>query len=176
MKNLFFLFLSLIFGSGITLSQSLDFTATYVEVDFSKHLRKKEGFPVKYISLHNEGEDWQRWPADGKNSNIGQGHDYNMFWPPNQVIEFINLMTPMLRDAGLNHVWIKNGESTSWYRFSTWGYAEAIYDNEEALDNMNIMTSHGFYSGSYGRWFGDYFLGILRLAIVRLFRLIKVLF
>ncbi|KPK79113.1 MAG: hypothetical protein AMS27_18335, partial [Bacteroides sp. SM23_62_1] len=42
-------------------------------IDWVKFLDEKEGFPVKYISLHNEGEDWQRWPADGKTGNIGQG-------------------------------------------------------------------------------------------------------
>ena len=125
-------------------------------IDWVKYLRETEGFHVRYISLHNEGEDWQRWPADGKSGNIGHGHDYNMFWPPELVVEFINYMTPMMREQGLNDVFVTNGEPSNWYRFSTWGYAEALYDNEEALKNMEIITSHGFYGGNYGRWFGEH--------------------
>ena len=30
-----------------------------------KYLRDVEKFPVKYLSLHNEGEGFNRWPADG---------------------------------------------------------------------------------------------------------------
>lgn len=125
-------------------------------IDWVRFLREEEGFPVHYISLHNEGEDWQRWPADGKSGNIGDGHDYNMFWPPEQVVEFINLMTPMLRKAGMKDVWVTNGEPSNWYRFGTWGYAEALYEDQEALNNMDIITSHGFYGGNYGRWFGEH--------------------
>lgn len=98
-----------------------DSLALYM-IDWVRFLREEEGFPVQYISLHNEGEDWQRWPADGKTGNIGDGHDYNMFWPPEQVVEFINLLTPMLREAGMQDVWITNGEPSNWYRFGTWGY------------------------------------------------------
>jgi hypothetical protein len=125
-------------------------------IDWVKWLREHEGFPVKYISLHNEGEDWMRWPTDGKSGNIGHGHDYNMFWPPEQVVDFLKFMRPMMDKAGLKEVGITPGECSNWYRFSWWGYADAIADDQTALNNLGLVTSHGFYSGNYGRWFGEH--------------------
>jgi O-glycosyl hydrolase len=125
-------------------------------VDWVKFLKEKEKFPVKFISLHNEGEDWHRWPVDGLTGNIGHGHDYNMFWPPEQVVDFIKLLKPMLDAAGLHDVGVTPGEPTNWYRFSAWGYADAIADDEGALQQLGLVTSHGFYGGSYGRWFGEH--------------------
>lgn len=129
--------------------------ANYI-IAWVKYLREEEGFPVRYLSLHNEGEDWMRWPADGKSGNIGDGHDYNMFWPPEQVVDFIKFMRPMLDAKGLSDVGIAPGECTNWYRFSHWGYADAIAQDEGALNNLGIVMSHGFYSGRYGRWFGEH--------------------
>jgi len=41
---------------------------------------KAHDFPIKYISLHNEGESWRRWPNSGKIEEIMEdGHDYNFF-------------------------------------------------------------------------------------------------
>jgi O-glycosyl hydrolase len=125
-------------------------------IDWIKWLREHEDIPVKYISLHNEGEDWMRWPADGKSGNIGHGHDYNMFWPPEQVVDFIKFLRPMLDRAGLQDVGITPGECSNWYRFSYWGYSDAIADDEGALHNLGLITSHGFYGGNYGRWFGEH--------------------
>lgn len=125
-------------------------------IDWARFLREREGLPVKYISLHNEGEDWMRWPADGRSGNIGTGHDYNLFWPPEQVVDFLTFMRPMLDEAGLEDVGITPGETTNWYRFSAWGYADAIARDEGALANLGLITSHGFYGGSYGRWFGEH--------------------
>ena len=34
-------------------------------ISWARFLRKAEGLPVKYISLHNEGEDYQRWTEKG---------------------------------------------------------------------------------------------------------------
>jgi len=125
-------------------------------IDWVRFLREEEGFQVKYISLHNEGEDWMRWPTDGKSGNIGTGHDYNMFWPPQQVVDFLKFMRPMLDKVGLQDVGITPGECTNWYRFSGWGYADAIADDPVALKNLGLITSHGFYGGNYGRWFGEH--------------------
>jgi hypothetical protein len=125
-------------------------------IDWVKYLREKEAFPVKYISLHNEGEDWLRWPPDGKSGNIGTGHDYNLFWPPEQVVDFLKFMPAMLEQAGLKDVGLTPGECTNWYRFSAWGYADAIADDPEALKGLALITSHGFYVGTYGRWFGEH--------------------
>jgi hypothetical protein len=123
-------------------------------VSWIKFLREKEGLPVKFISLHNEGEDWFRWTQAGLTDH--KGHDYNMFWPPEQVVEFIKLVSAELRKAGLGDVGVTPGEPTNWYRFDEWGYASAIADAPGALKNLGLITSHGFYAGAYGRWFGPH--------------------
>lgn len=126
-------------------------------VSWIKFLRENEGFPVNYVSLHNEGEDWERWPLDGKDPNIGHGHDYNMYWPPEQVVEMIKLTHKKLTEAGLGDVGVTPGECTNWYRFSYWGYADAIAEDEACVKALGLITSHGFFSGNYNtRWFGDH--------------------
>jgi hypothetical protein len=126
-------------------------------VSWVRFLREEEDFPVNYVSLHNEGEDWDRWPWDGKDPNIGRGHDYNMYWRPELVNEMMILMKKKLKKAGLGEVGVTPGETSNWYRFSYWGYADAIAENKEALDAIGMITSHGFFSGSYNsRWFGDH--------------------
>ena len=140
-----------------------DLDPTYKEdlaeylVSWVKYLREKEGFPVNYVSLHNEGEDWDRWPWDGKDANIGKGHDYNMYWRPELVNEMMILTKQKLKEAGLDMVGVTPGETSNWYRFSYWGYADAIVEDGEALIAIGLITSHGFFSGSYeNRWFGDH--------------------
>jgi hypothetical protein len=130
-----------------------DAVADYM-VDWIRFLREEENFPVKYLSLHNEGEDWRRWNREGFTTD--PGHDYNMYWPPQQVTEFVKLMPEKLASAGLDDVGLSPGECTNWYRFGTWGYAEAFLRDEEALNKLDLITSHGFYSGNYGRWFGEH--------------------
>lgn len=133
-----------------------DDLANYL-VSWVKYLREKEKFPVNYVSLHNEGEDWERWPLDGKDPNIGHGHDYNMYWSPELVTEMMILTNKKLKEAGLKNVGVTPGENTNWFRFSYWGYADAIAENKEALDATGLITSHGFYVGTYeNRWFGDH--------------------
>lgn len=129
--------------------------ANYI-IDWVDYLKTEEQFPIKWISLHNEGEDWMRWPADGQDGNIGHGHDYNMFWPPEQVVDFIKFMRPMLDGRDLFDVGLTPGECSNWYRFSHWGYADAIANDDGALNNLGMVVSHGFYNGNYGRWFGEH--------------------
>ncbi len=64
----------------------------------------------------------------GTNKDIPkyEGHDYNMFWPPEQVTEFVKLMPEKLDAAGLADVGITPGETSNWFRFGTWGYVEAF--------------------------------------------------
>ncbi len=135
-------------------------------VDWVRYLRQKEGLPVKYVSLHNEGEDWFRWTQAGLTDR--DGHDYNLFWPPEQVAEFVKLVAKALKDAGLSDVKVTPGETTNWYRFDHWGYADALTDDEAALQSLGLITSHGFYSGSFGRWFGEHrSAGIDKIRSVR---------
>jgi hypothetical protein len=123
-------------------------------VDWVKFLKEKEKFPVKYLSLHNEGEDWYRWNQEG--FTTWTGDDYNLFWSNEQVVEYINMRPSMLKKAGIGDVAVTPGETSNWYRFYYWGYAQSIYDNENAMNNLGLITTHGFYGGNYGRWFGEH--------------------
>jgi hypothetical protein len=133
-----------------------DDLANYL-VSWVQYLRDEEKFPVNYVSLHNEGEDWERWPLDGQDPNIGRGHDYNMYWKPELVAEMVKLTRQKLDKANLQNVGVTPGENTNWFRFSYWGYADALADDAEAIQSLGLITSHGFYVGSYeNRWFGDH--------------------
>ncbi|MBM3854078.1 MAG: hypothetical protein FJ399_13145 [Verrucomicrobia bacterium] len=123
-------------------------------VAWVKFLREREGLPVRHVSLHNEGEDWHRWTPAGQTSE--PRHDYNLYWSPEMVAEFIKLVSAELRHARLPEVGVTPGENTNWYRFDSWGYADALADDAVALREMSILTSHGFYAGTYGRWFGEH--------------------
>ncbi len=92
---------------------------------WARYLLDVEGFPVRVVCLHNEGEDWMRWPLDGSTADR-PSHDYNMYWPPEQVVEFLKLLPPILEAQTISDVGIAPGETTNWYRFSEWGYAAAI--------------------------------------------------
>jgi hypothetical protein len=127
--------------------------AAYI-IDWAKFLIEEEELPLKYVSLHNEGEDWHRWTNNGYTD--WPGHDYNMFWPPEQVADFLSFMPAMVKEAGLSGVQVTNGEPSNWYRFGTWGHSDGILYNPEALQNLGIISSHGFYGGTYGEWFGEH--------------------
>lgn len=125
-------------------------------ISWTKWLREVEGFPVKFISLHNEGEDWIRWPLDGTMSG-DERHDYNLYWSPELVADFLQFMSPMLTANGLEDVGITPGETTGWYRFYSWGYADAIADNPNAVQKLGLITSHGFFGGNNtNEWFNDW--------------------
>jgi O-glycosyl hydrolase len=124
-------------------------------ISWAKYLRESEGFPVKYVCLHNEGEDWRRWPLDGGTAGT-PNHDYNLYWPPEQVVDFCRFMRPMLDAQGMADVGIAPGETSNWYRFYEWGYADALADDPLATANLGLITSHGFYGRSPGRWYGDW--------------------
>lgn len=124
-------------------------------ISWAKYLREVEGITVKYISLHNEGEDWQRWPLDGSTDDSPR-HDYNLYWTPEQVADFVAFMPAMLEAQGMGDVGVTPGEPSNWYRFHTMGYPDAIADNPESIAGIGLITSHGFFNGTYGRWYGDH--------------------
>jgi hypothetical protein len=123
---------------------------------WAKYLRDEEKFPVKYVSLHNEGEDFVRWPVDGSTAGSPK-HDFNLYWPPPQVNEMMKVTRRMLDRQGLGDVGVTPGETTNWYRFLAWHYAPAIAGDEEALKSMALITSHGFTGRDqwYSDWRGD---------------------
>lgn len=125
-------------------------------ISWAKYLRTKEGLPVKWLSLHNEGEDWVRWPRDGSTDDR-LSHDYNMYWPPSQVADFLAFMPAMLAKQGMSDVGVTPGECTNWLRFHEWGYAQAIADHPGAMKGLGLITSHGFVAmAKPTRWFADW--------------------
>jgi O-glycosyl hydrolase len=130
------------------------------------YLRETESLPVTYVSLHNEGEDFVRWPMDGQGGGW-KGHDYNLYWPQEQVAEFISILRQMLDKQGLQDVGVTPGETTNWDRFVEWGYAHAIAKNPDAIRDLGLITSHGFTGGS-GRWYGTH--NKLGVELIRLQR------
>lgn len=126
-------------------------------VSWALYLIEEEGIPVRYISFHNEGDAYYRWPRDG--SNPGEDHrDYNMYWPPDQVVEFLKIVREVLDINGLQDVGLSPGETQNWYRFDQWGYARAIVDDSIALKNLDLITSHSFANLDIPNsvYYGDY--------------------
>jgi O-glycosyl hydrolase len=131
-----------------------------------KYLRETEKFPVKYVSLHNEGEDSNRWPIDGESAG-DPTHDYNAWWTPRQVVEFFKILRPMLNRHGLQAVGITPGEPTNWDRFFFWGYGPAIAEDPEALKILGLITSHGF-TGGRDYWYSTHNpRGVQQLRMLR---------
>ncbi len=122
-----------------------DDVALYM-IDWVRYLKETEKLPVRYLSLHNEGDSPGRWPLDGSHGNIGKGHDYNSFWLPSQVAHFLEFMGPMMKASGLD-VGLTPGECTTWDHMQRYWYHWAIYKNKKALHNMGLITSHGFGLG-----------------------------
>ncbi|MCD8483727.1 MAG: hypothetical protein LR015_14405 [Verrucomicrobia bacterium] len=120
-----------------------------------RFLREEEGMPVKYVSIHNEGEDWMRWPLDGSTDDASS-HDYNLYWSPSQVVKFIPFLRRALDAAGLEDIGITPGETTTWVRFDHWGYAAAIANDERCLRDLGLITSHAFWDSYPGLWNGDH--------------------
>jgi hypothetical protein len=126
-------------------------------VSWVKYLREEERLPVRFLSFHNEGCAYYRWPRDG--SNPGEDHrDYNMLWPPEQVAEFLRRTRPVLDRYGLHDVGLTPGETQTWYRFDEWGYARAICTDASALRNLALVTSHSFanYKDLQSVYYGDW--------------------
>jgi hypothetical protein len=115
-------------------------------IEWIKYLQR-ENYPVKYLSLHNEGEDFYRWDfADG--TQRLQGFDFNMYWPPHQVNSFLIDLGNKLAMEGIEDIRLTNGEPSNWTRFYHWGYADALFEDDAALENLGLLTTHGFINGN----------------------------
>lgn len=123
-----------------------------------KYLREVEGFPIRYVSFHNEGDAYYRWPRDG--SNAGEDRrDYNARWRPETVVHFLRRTPAIFAAHGLGEeVGLTPGETQTWYRFDEWGYAPAIANSPEALANLDLITSHSFanYRNLQSIYYGDW--------------------
>jgi hypothetical protein len=122
-----------------------DLVAYYV--DWTRFLVQEQNLPVRYVSLHNEGEDARRWTEAGLTGKAS--HDYNLHWPPEQVTTVLTRLDAALREARLGEVGVTPGETTTWARFFDRGYANAIVRDREALRAIDLITSHGFDFGRY---------------------------
>ncbi|GJM64364.1 hypothetical protein [Persicobacter diffluens] len=108
-----------------------------------KFLVEKEQLPVKYLSLYNEGEMDNRWDEAGLTSGH-EGHDHNLYWPKEQICDFMTFMPEMLEKHGLGHIGLTPGEAMSWETFGRMGIPQALSNDPEALENMALLTSHSF--------------------------------
>jgi hypothetical protein len=121
--------------------------------NWSEYLVNEMKFPLKYVSLHNEGDDWRRWSNDGIGTNFEHGHDYNMYWSPNLVAEMIPALRNALDKKGLHDVLVTPGETQNWFKFYHWGYADSIAQLSNSIEALGLVTSHGFNGFTYGRWY-----------------------
>ena len=126
-------------------------------VSWIKYLRETENLPVKYLSFHNEGDAYYRWTRDA--SNPGEDHrDYNMWWRPHHVADFLTFTRDRLDKEGLQDVGLTPGETQTWYRFHEWDYARTIFENKQAYTNLDLITSHNFANvwNRTSPYYGDY--------------------
>lgn len=143
------------------LGRDMDLNEKYEIAEYlaswAKYLREKENIPVTYVSLHNEGDAYYRWPLDG--SNPGEDHrDYNMYWPPGQVVDMIKVTREVLDANGMVEVGVTPGETQTWFRFDKWGYADALVNDAQALSDLGLLTSHSFafLDEPQSVYYGDY--------------------
>ena len=116
-------------------------------IDWIKYLRSND-YPVRYLSLHNEGEDFYRWDFTEGFQRLKK-FDYNMYWPPAQVNHFLRILPGKLNEKGLKGVALTNGEPSNWTRFYHWGYSEALINDQVAFSNLDLLTTHGFIEGDF---------------------------
>lgn len=137
-------------------------------VAWAKHLKDEFGADVRYISMHNEGESYNRWPADGVDDPTHYGHDFNAFWTDEDVVNFIVAARSILDHHGLHGIGITTGEPSIWTRLHEYSpqegihlaYGRKIRDHPGALSALGLITSHGFDYG--GNQFDDRAIRLLR--------------
>jgi O-glycosyl hydrolase len=115
--------------------------ARYI-VSWIKFLSEEYNFPIKFVSLHNFGELWECWTDKGAQTDISVCNAPNIYWPPEQVIDYLKLVRRMLDRNGLQQVGLTPGETMSWAHFHEWGYADALIEDPLALSSLNLLTSH----------------------------------
>ncbi len=114
-------------------------------ISWVKYLINEEGLPVKYISLHNEGENNNLWDPEGLTAG-DPGHDHNMWWPVDQIIDFLTFMPGMLQKHGIPDVKLAPGECMSWGSMIALDISQDIASHDQALKKLGRITSHSFYS------------------------------
>ncbi len=95
-------------------------------------------YPVHYLSMHYHGEEWGKWNNCGDSTNNKM---YSLFWPPEQVADFLKLLRRILDKNGLLNIKLTPGETSNWLRFCDWGYSNAIIDDPLVLNSLGLLTS-----------------------------------
>lgn len=113
-------------------------------VSFLRH----RGLSVRYLSVHNEGEDFYRWDFKDGTQRL-ESFDYNAYWPPALVNTFLVGLAERIDQKGIQNLGVTNGEPSNWTRFLNWGYAHALADDPQALDALGLLTTHGFVNGDF---------------------------
>jgi O-glycosyl hydrolase len=116
--------------------------------DWLKYL-KKEDIPVKYISLFNEADKPHGYNKEGV-VKPEQIFDYNTFWSPPQVAEFMPYLRKVLDTEKLTDIGITPGECSNWENFNSHLYDWTIAANPEALDALSLISCHSFGSAGPG--------------------------
>jgi O-glycosyl hydrolase len=124
-------------------------------VSWIKYLKEKEQIPVFALSIHNQGENLNFWDDGGHFIHRTQNM-YNLFWPSEQVNDFLGLLRRILDKNSFEDVIVTPGDTTNFVHFHEWGYADAIADNPKALESLGLITSNGFPSQVIGKYCGDW--------------------
>ncbi len=125
--------------------QYVDEIAEYIAA-FAKFMRDREGFPVKYVSIHNEGTHPIRYTESGRDAEGLSGHDYNLLWTGEDIADMLVRLRKVLDANGMQDVGPTPGECTYWSFFRP--VAKAIAANPEAMKSIGLITSHGFDGGN----------------------------
>lgn len=117
--------------------QLADYLASWL-----KYLQK-ENLPAKYISLFNEADKPHGYNKEGtvKPDDI---FDYNTFWTPGQVAEFMVYLRDFLDRNQLQTIGITPGECSSWLNFNARLYDWTIAANSDAIKALSLITCHSF--------------------------------
>ncbi|NJM93269.1 MAG: hypothetical protein HC842_00175 [Cytophagales bacterium] len=111
---------------------------------------QNNAYPIRYLSLHNEGEDYKRWTETGYTDSYDK--DYNLYWSPLQVADFLKLLPRLFEIHSVAPVGLTLGETSSWMRLTVnhrkdkESYAGLIGLDEEALSRLALITSHSFWA------------------------------
>lgn len=118
-------------------------------VHWVKYL-KDHNYPVKYLSPHNEGEDFYRWNYSDGTQRL-EKFDYNAYWSPELMNLFLKTAHRSLDKLGIKGIGLTNGEPSNWTRFYYWGYAQRLYEDPLVMANIGLLTSHGFINGEMSK-------------------------
>ena len=122
-------------GKDLEPSHRIDYARSMVAG--IKYLVQKR-YPVHFLSMHYHGEDWECWCGNESTNDCGL---FSLYWPPEQVVDFLKLLRRMLDKNGLGYIGLTPGEIGSWLRFVDWGYSNAIIDDPAAIQSLGLLTS-----------------------------------